>query len=134
MTTEPTLTADHLLEILRDCLFTPCELVDGAAPPDACTVQGILTTYQFHRARLESHRAEIHAMLEELPDTFQAGKGGGWSFLNACVRQDGEQWGEHHHMELLFCLAIGLDLAQWLMPRDFWGALPGGMPYVQVKL
>jgi hypothetical protein len=37
-------------------------------------------------------------------------------------------------MEALFCLGIGLELAEWCAPREAWAMFPGGMPYVVVKV
>jgi len=31
-------------------------------------------------------------------------------------------------------VAAGLGLARFVMSRDFWGVLPGGMPYVVFSL
>jgi hypothetical protein len=73
-------------------------------------------------------------MLSDLPDEFQASGGGGWSFLNACMTKTGEQWtGMHPTMDKLFMLGIAAGKARWLMPRDMWSVLPGGMPYVSVN-
>lgn len=77
---------------------------------------------------------QISELLVELPNEFQASKGGGWSFLNACLTRDGEQWTDLHLvMEKLFMLGIAAGKARWLMPRDMWKAFPGGMPYVVVN-
>lgn len=118
-------------EVFMDCLHRPEEVPNAQIPADAVVVEGILNTFAFHRERLESHRAEVQAWLALLPIAFRKNGGGGWSFLNACNQEGGEQWtGLHRRMDQLFTLAIGLGLAKWLMPRDMWDALPGGMPYV----
>jgi hypothetical protein len=73
-------------------------------------------------------------MLSDLPDEFQARKGGGWSFLNACMDRHGHQWtGLHQQQERLFALGIACGKARWLFPRQLWTSLPGGMPYVSVN-
>jgi len=38
--------------------------------------------------------------------------------------------GLHLFMEELYFLAASIGLAEFNMPRDYWHALPGGMPYV----
>lgn len=93
-------------------------------------VEGILNTYAFDRDRLETHRDDILDMVRQLPDTFDVKVGGGWSFLNLAARADGELWAEHRTMESLCCLAIGVGLATWALPKRLWNVLPGGMPYV----
>lgn len=129
------LTVGTVTKLFGDCLFTQEEVgaaVEPEQPADAVQVEGVLRKFAFHPGRLESHREEVKALLAELPDNFQASKGGGWTFLNACVTKGGEQWGEHAHCEMLLTLGIGLGLAKWQLPRDMWRVLPGGMPYVVV--
>lgn len=128
------LTADRVEEILADCLFRDEEVEDLGREEivaRAVVAEGILNPFAFHPERLASHRDEVYEMLGELPDNYRASKGGGWSFLNACDDKHGNQWtGLHQTMDHLFVLGIGLGLAKWLLPRELWAALPGGMPYV----
>jgi len=80
------------------------------------------------------HEEEIGSMLSGLPNEFQQSGGGGWTFLNACMDKNGEQWtGMHQTMDKLFMLGIAAGKARFLLPRDLWPALPGGMPYVSVN-
>lgn len=123
------LTAKNVERVAIDCLFRL-----GEATEPRVEVEGITNKFGFHPDRLRSHKEEIKAMLEQLPDDFKISHGGGMTFLNACMTKSGEQWGEHRDMEMLFCLAIGVGLAEWLLPRDTWEALPGSMPYVGVKV
>lgn len=131
--------------VLKDCLYREeeaPELVEvplkerGGRLPEGCVqVGGILSSYGFHPQRLESHREQVKEWLALLPTEFRKTGGGGWSFLNACYQANGEQWtGLHVRMEQLFCLAIGLELAAWRMPRDMWSVLPEGMPYVVIYI
>jgi hypothetical protein len=127
------LTADAVEKIFMDCLYTEEESKGMTEPPDdSVIVDGILHKFALHPGRLESHREQVRELLKELPSTFQASGGGGWSFLQACMTIDGDHWGEHRNMEQLFVLGIGLKLAQWLSDRSLWRAMPGGMPYVVV--
>ncbi len=121
--------------VLLSSLFAPDEITTpGVVPKNAIIVRGITKTFGFHPDRLESHRTQVREWLELLPHKFRKSGGGGWSFLNACNEDTGEQWGEHRDMEHLFCLAIGLGLAKWVAPRDMWGVFPGGMPYVVILI
>jgi hypothetical protein len=80
------------------------------------------------------HEAEIADLLSQLPTEFQRSGGGGWSFLNACMDKGGGQWtGMQPTMDKLFMLGIAAGKAKWLMPREMWDILPGGMPYVIVN-
>lgn len=95
--------------------------------------EGIGARFHFHPERLGRRAAEIRALLRELPDEFQLRGGGGWSFLNACQDRHGTLWtGSHSHVEVLLCLGVAIGAARWMMPRDLWPSLPGGMPYVVV--
>lgn len=89
-------------------------------------------SFGFNPSRLAEHKQEIKEMLECLSDEFRADKGGGWSFLQACVTKDGDQWGEHQNINELLALGIATGQAKILMHRELWSALPGGMPYFVV--
>ena len=117
MTTK--LTAENV-----ERLFAQCANGDGPA------TEGIMGSVALD---VTGHKEVIGAMLAELPDEFQRNGGGGWSFLNACMTRSGEQWtGMHQTMDKLFMLGIAAGQAGWLLPRDMWPALPGGMPYVVI--
>ena len=128
-----TLTSANVNEVAKRCLFTDEELlVPGVAPEGAIIVEGIVNRYAFHPDRLGASTAEIAAMLDCLDDAFKTDGGGGMSFLNACVTKDGEHWGEHPTMGMLFALGIGAGLAKYTMPREMWSVLPGSVPYITV--
>lgn len=139
------LTAENVDTIIKDCLFTDEEVVDlslhGVDSNDtealaeaghAVIVAGVVRSFGFHPERLEKHRDDVKSMLAQLPEEFREDKGGGMSFLNAVVRADGEQWGEHMNVDALFTMAVGLKLATYMLPREMWSAFPGGMPYISV--
>lgn len=116
-------------------VFTAC-LAENPNAHNAVTVEGIMHTASFDRAKLADSHGRIAGMLDQLPSEFKAhdrGGGGGWSFLNACMDRDNNQWtGLHLTMEKLFLLGFATDQAQWCLPREMWDALPGSMPYVVV--
>jgi hypothetical protein len=125
------LSAERVREVLRRSLAA------GKSVPGIVVVQGIVNTYGFDPAKIAEAKPDILALLGELPTEFRdekGGGGGGWSFLNACMDQHGNQWGEHSNMEELVCLGIAAGAARWLLPRDQWNMLPGGMPYFVVTL
>ena len=114
--------------IFMDCLFK-----DGEDTSNHVKAEGITKNVGFHPDRLESHKAEIEAMLDELPEQFKESVGGGWSFLNACNDKHGNQWtGFHQRMEQLFQLGIGIGKVKCQLPREIWSVLPGGVPYYSI--
>lgn len=119
----------------RACLYNKDEL-QGAEPlSDAILVESVMGTIAFHPQRLQSFKQQVETWLKALPHTFQKDHGGGMSLFNACVQDDGEQWtGFHQRCEQLFCLGIGLGLAQLMLPRELWPNLPGGMPYYVITV
>jgi hypothetical protein len=122
--------ADKVRAIVMDSLFKDGEVQNNVPPADAVIVEGIRGKMGFHPGRLESHRAEIAAILREMPDAFHKNSGGGWSFLQLCLDKNDNHWGEHVSMDELCVLAIGLKLGEWCLPRNMWMMLPGHMPYV----
>lgn len=124
----------RLHSMFVDSLYKEGEIIEGQMPEETVLVVGISANFGFHPQRLESHRQEVKDMLEQLPDDFKKSSGGGQSFLHMCEDKDGELWtGLHRTVEQLMCLAIGLKLASYCLPKDSWAALPGGMPYVTVN-
>jgi hypothetical protein len=124
----PKLTADAVNAMAMKCLFKEEE-----PQGEAIEVDGIVRKFRFHPERIRENATAIGELLAELPSEFQASVGGGWSFLNACNDRHGAQWCDlHRTMESLFCLGIAAGKAKWLLSRDMWGSLPGGMPYVAV--
>lgn len=112
--------------IFIDCLFS-----NGEDTSNYVSAEGITVDVGFHPERLNGHKPEIEALLDELPSDFrESSLGGGMSFLAACEDRHGNQWtGDHQRMEQLFQLGIGIGKVKSLLPRSLWKLLPGGMPY-----
>lgn len=124
-----------LNDVFLDCLYREDEVVDGKPPEGTAKVAGITMDYGFHPGRLESHRMQVLSWLTLLPHTFRKNSGGGWSFLMAATQEDGLQWTDlHKRMEELFVLGIALGYASFLVQREMWKVLPGGMPYIVLDL
>lgn len=123
--------AERVQTITLECLYKSEELDDGKPPPDAVLSQGVVKGFGFHPGRLQAKKAEVLQLIKEIvADSFLKRGGQGYSFLELCVDRNGQQWAEHPTMEELFCLAQGLGLAGFCVPRDMWHMFPGGMPYI----
>lgn len=123
-------------ELAKLCLFREEELQGlepGVAPEGALLVEGVRTRMGFHGGRIQEAKPQIREILSQLPDEFWASKGGGMSFLNACMNRNGEHWAEHPTIDSLICLGLAAGLVEFQLPREIWGALPGGVPYFSFK-
>jgi len=114
------LTSENVETTFVACLRDSGTIIDGL----------ITRAYMDAEGQVEN----ITALLSQLPDNFQKSKGGGWSFTQACVDKDGNQWTDFHvMMEKLVMLGIAADLIEFQFPRKMWSDLPGGVPYFCVK-
>lgn len=115
--------AEKVLELIEACLNGKAE--------GALLVEGVVNKFGFAPEKIEAHKEEIRALLDDMPEQFHMESGGGWSFLNLCNDRSGEQWtGMHQTMDELVALGVAAGMASFLLPREMWMALPGGMPYV----
>ncbi len=122
------LTAENVEKVFMKCLYKNGEDTTGYIPAKA-----VMTNVGFNPIRLKENEKNIIELLSDLPNDFKTSGGGGTSFLNACMDKYGNQWGEHQNIDQLVCLGIASGLVSFPMPREMWSALPGGMPYIQVK-
>lgn len=117
-----------------ELLFRKCLFGKGDKRNQRVEVEGVMNTYALHRGRLSKHETQIIELLGELPGQFHAAYGGGWSFLNACMDRNGNQWtGMHRSVELLVVLGLGVRKVEFVLPREQWSDFPGNMPYFVVK-
>lgn len=123
------LTGENVHNTFLDCLFK-----DEESTENHVVVQGVMHKVGFHPQRLEKHKQSIAEMCDGLSSDFKEKGGGGMSFLNMCEDKNGKQWaGMHQTMDELVTLGIATGKMSFLMPREMWNMLPGGMPYVVVK-
>lgn len=128
------LTANNIHTVMMDCLFTESEVPDRHNPPPHIPSTGVRLAVAFHPGRLEQHRDDVRAMLAQLPPAFMHDNGGGASMMDMVYDADGTLYGSQSNADELFMLAQALNLAAPTMPREYWGSLPGTMPYITVTL
>lgn len=121
------LTTENVRSILFDCF------AGDEKNPHIKIVEGITKVFALDSEKLENHKSEIIQLLSQLPLNFRESVGGGWSFLEACIRNDGYLWGQHINMEELFVLGMGVGKVECMLPRELLVALPGGVPYYVIK-
>lgn len=122
------LTSEAVSDIMKNCL-SEVECDDASVK----VVQGIVYSYAFKKSALLANAAKITDLLKQLPTGFMASQGGGMSFIYAAMDKDDNQWGEQCNAEQLMCLGLAIDKVGYCLPREFWSALPGGVPYFYVK-
>ncbi len=105
---------------------------EGNPPAGYHIVQGVMLSVLVNDAKAKKQKETIRELLAELPDPFHEDKGGGWSFLQACMDRHGRQWGEHPDIDSLICIGQAVGLLRMQFTRDMWKSLPGGMPYLVV--
>jgi hypothetical protein len=115
-------------------IFTDCMFKDNPKPGTKFIPGwGITVSVGFDPERIEKHASEIKEMLDNLPDDFKAEKGGGMSFLEACVTKDGNHWGEHKDMQELMLLGLASGYVKYLIANpQMWHIFPGNVPYFMV--
>lgn len=86
------------------------------------------------KAKLESHQTEIaRILLEQDPKFFKHSEAGGYTFLQLPFDGKGNHWCEQPTALKLCILGLGLGLVEYLLPREVWSALPGGVPYLAIE-
>jgi hypothetical protein len=124
------------LTVQNVCLLAgECRAANDSPESQVIEVVGARFRGRFNPAKIKQHQAAITAMVQQLPREFHQNGGGGYTMLNACMRQDGVQWSSFQtHTDILACLAIAAGAAQWGLPRELfdWSRLPGGLPYLMV--
>lgn len=122
-------------EIFRDCLYNTEDVsksTEEELEKKAVKVDGITSKFGFNPEKIKIYEKEIFEVLLNLPNEFKRSSGGGWSFLNACVDKENNQWGEHQNIEQLMCLGLAIKKVDLQMPKEMWKMLPGGMPFFSV--
>lgn len=114
--------------------FMKCLFNDGEPTDPHVVAEGVQLRVGFNPERLKDAEPAIVEMLNDLPDQFKEGGGGGWSFLNMCNDKDDNQWADlHQTMDELVTLGVAIGKVSFQLPRELWSVLPGGMPYVVIK-
>ena len=124
--------ADDVRRLVNACLYEDGEIPNGKPPENAIIVRGVGPTFGLHPERVAKAKAEVAGLLLRLPADFQKTKGGGMSFLTACMDAGGRQWAEQPTVDQLLVLGLATDLVSFPLPRDMWSVLPGGMPYFMI--
>jgi hypothetical protein len=114
--------------------FLECLFKDGEPTENHKWGEAVRMKVGFNPERLKEKEPLIEELLKELPNEFQKNGGGGMSFLNMCNDKNGNQWADMHKtMDELVALGTATDKLSFLMSKEMWSELPGGMPYLVVN-
>lgn len=129
-------TIDRLDPRLVHSIFLDCQFQEHEDRSSHIRVEGVvLEEVMLHPLRVAKNKTVIEDLLLLLDNSFMADGGGGASFLNMCVDKHGVQWtGVHSVQEELFILGRAIGAAHFVVPRQYWDALPGGMPFVIIEV
>lgn len=121
------ISSKRVREMTKDSLFKLIDIDRTLKEP--LVVKAIERTYRFHPDRVASHELEVSSMLHELPEIFK----NGYSFDDMAYDKLGRRWTNYQStMEDLMSLGIATGQVSYVMPRDFWSAFPGGVPFIQI--
>ena len=122
------LTVQNVEDIFRDCL------TESQSNAPTIIGEGVKMNVAFDPEKLHARKADIISMLSHCSKDFFVNGGGGMSFLNLCVDNEDNLWaGMHSNVDQLVCLGNAIGKVKFLMPRDMWPILPGGMPYIAIE-
>lgn len=127
---EPLISAKKVNEILLDCIFDTSSF--GGEEAKCYHIEAITDMFIIDAEKIKQYKSKIVKMLYNLPAEFQEESGGGYSFLNMPTDKNGELWGGQKSAEELYVLGAAIGRCGFLMPRELWNALPGGVPYIAV--
>lgn len=133
------LTAENVKATVMACLYDDSDIVNGAVregAPAPVAVRSVMLSVGFNSEKLKTQVENIKSMLNDLSLDFfpvDQGGGGGHSFLSLCATKDGELWGQHRNCDELLALGMAAGFCTFLVERDLWRAMPGGMPYIQIN-
>lgn len=116
------LTAENVKIICHKCL-------SSEKNQNIKHIECISGTYVFSLEALEEYKTDITDMTMQLPDEFMQTKGGGASFLRACLNNNNEQWGEQIDAQTLIALGLAINKIKKLTPDCVTPMLPGRVPY-----
>jgi len=124
------LTSPNVENLFLDCLFK-----EGEDTTNAVLAEGVMLKVGFNPERLAKNREEIISLLSQCDEKFMAeGSAKGYSFLGFCEDKNGNLWtGVHAVCDNLICMGLAIDKVVFLLPREVWAVLPGGMPYLAIK-
>lgn len=128
--TKMKLSKENVKHVLTTCLQIQSAPESGTESTETVVVQGIANNFVFNKHMLLQEEKHIEELLSDLPEDFKQGS----SFMQMYTNREGEQWtGVIQPLEELLALGVAVGKIHYLVPREQWWSLSGGMPYIAVK-
>lgn len=125
--------SNRVHELFMNGLFKEEELVNGKPVVEPVVAEGVRVRIGFHPERIRQAKDEISAMIDSLDPSIDTDEG--ISFLNICQDKNGNLWtGLHQICDELVTMGIALELLEYVLPRDLWMLMPGGVPAVRKRI
>jgi len=120
------LSTNNVISIFDNCLSNKYTKKENIL-----NVKSVNFNIKFDLEKILKNTNDINSMINELPNNFKENIGGGWSFLNIIINNKGEIWtSEHIIADKLVSLGLATNKLSFLLEKDVWKILPGGMPYI----
>jgi hypothetical protein len=124
------LTADRVRST-----YARCYRDEGWKPYKATSVDGVMFRHTFSIQALHTNREAVIRILLSLPSGFRVDERGGGSMAMMNQRDDKTVWTDDvSDVEKLIALGLASGLLSYCAPREKWGSLPDGLPYLRVEI
>ena len=118
------LTAKNVNDLFLTVLFN-----DGEDHTNFIRVNGVTQNFGLHPGRVASAKEKVGELLSQLDPSFFSDDG--QSFLQLPFAADGTHWCEHRTAHELMVLGVATGLMSYVLPKEMWVALPGGVPLLK---
>lgn len=144
--------AERVQDLFKHCLFIAEELPPSPPTNDPketlkyltdqgvkfIFVESVASKVLFNPDRIAESREEIRSILRDMDSKFMKqtpeDDKSGYSFLAMPFDKDGVHWCEQPTADLLVALGIACGFIEYLVPREAWPSLPGGVPYFVINI
>ena len=130
----------RISEIFRDCLLRKDEIRKGKPLCEMLKAHPITSSFEqfriaFNAERIKKYAPEINDLLDQLPDKFHEGSGGGLPFQQSLYTRDGIQWTvQEGFAEELLLLGMALGRVAFRLARGPHDSVlsTDGNPYIVI--
>lgn len=108
-------------------------VLEGLILPGTTKIEGLNGHFCYNDTRLSRHLETIQKVMHEFDDKFwqddEMNKRGS-SVMDLRRDRKGRVWADDQTIMHFIYLTIAMGFAEWSYPRNMWGTLDEGMPYI----